>query len=594
VRDAAGKLLLPRVPPVRDPPDARTGEARARPAGLSAKPRLALRVAIAYAVFGGLWVAVSDRVLELVLSDPHRLTLLQTAKGWAFVAASTLFLYHLVRRELRGREQAELRLGRSEVLHRALAESARDLVFIAGKDGRVQYVNPSGAGHLGKTSEELTGQPLGEVFPPEVWRRHVRGLEAVFDPEGVVAFEGEILGAQGSRWFDTLLTPLRGAGGEPAGILGVARDITERKRAEARIDLQVLRLEALRTVDTAITSSLDLRLTLDVVLAHVTTALHIDAGCVLLLSPHSPTLEYAAGRGFRTAAISRSSVRLGEGYAGLAALERRLVTIRDISELPGPVVPLSLFEREDFVAYYGVPLVAKGHVRGVLEIFHRSPLDPDPEWLEFLQALATDAAIAIDNASLFDDLQRLNTELVLAYDVTLEGWGRALELRDEETEGHTKRVTELTLRLARAMAVPEPDLVHIRRGSFLHDIGKIGIPDSILLKPEPLTEDEWRIMRLHPVYAFRLLQPVRYLRPALDIPYCHHERWNGEGYPRGLKGEQIPLAARIFAVVDVWDALRSTRPYHREWNEPEAREYLRARAGSDFDPRVVEAFLALT
>jgi HD-GYP domain-containing protein (c-di-GMP phosphodiesterase class II) len=270
-----------------------------------------------------------------------------------------------------------------------------------------------------------------------------------------------------------------------------------------------------------------------------------------------------------------------------------MVSLRDVSEVRGPFLPFSLLEKESFVAYFGVPLVARGQVKGVLEIFHRSRLEPEPDWLQFLEALATDVAIAIDNAALFDDLQRANTELTLAYDATLEGWGRALELRDEVTEGHTQRVTKMTVRLAQAMEVSEAELVHIRRGSFLHDIGKIGIPDAILLKTDALTEEEWRVMRMHPVYAFRLLQPVRYLRPALDIPYCHHERWDGAGYPRGLSGEHIPLAARIFAVVDVWDALRSKRAYHPEWPEERVREHLRSLAGSQLDPAAVEAFLAI-
>jgi len=275
------------------------------------------------------------------------------------------------------------------------------------------------------------------------------------------------------------------------------------------------------------------------------------------------------------------------------ALERKIISIRDVAEFRGPFVPFSLLEIESFSAYWGVPLVAKGQVKGVLEIYHRSPLDPDPEWLQFLEALATDAAIAIDNAALFDDLQRLNTELVLAYDATLEGWGRALELRDEETEGHTRRVTELAVRLARAMEVSDSDLTHIRRGSFLHDIGKIGIPDRILLKTEPLTEEEWAVMRMHPVHAFHLLQPIRYLRASLDIPYCHHEHWDGSGYPRGLQGVQIPLAARIFTVVDVWDAMVSRRPYHTESSESKAREYIQSEAGALFDPEVVKAFLEM-
>jgi response regulator RpfG family c-di-GMP phosphodiesterase len=166
-----------------------------------------------------------------------------------------------------------------------------------------------------------------------------------------------------------------------------------------------------------------------------------------------------------------------------------------------------------------------------------------------------------------------------------------LELRDKETEGHSQRVTTMTMQLARYLNVDTAELVHIHRGAVLHDIGKMGVPDSILLKPGPLTEDEWEIMRQHPTMAYDLLAPVAYLRPALDIPYAHHERWDGTGYPRGLKGEEIPLAARIFAVVDVWDALRSDRPYRKGWSEDRVREHIRGLAGTHFDPRVVEAFL---
>ncbi len=188
-------------------------------------------------------------------------------------------------------------------------------------------------------------------------------------------------------------------------------------------------------------------------------------------------------------------------------------------------------------------------------------------------------------------LARTNAELARAYDATIEGWSHALDLRDKETEGHSKRVTELTLRLALVLGVPDSELVHIRRGALLHDIGKIGIPDRILLKPSTLTDEEMAVMRRHPVYAYELLAPIEYLRPALDIPYCHHERWDGTGYPRGLRGDEIPLAARIFAVADVWDAFRSDRPYRPAWSEDQARRFIADQAGRHFDPHVVEAFL---
>jgi putative nucleotidyltransferase with HDIG domain len=185
------------------------------------------------------------------------------------------------------------------------------------------------------------------------------------------------------------------------------------------------------------------------------------------------------------------------------------------------------------------------------------------------------------------------TELVRAYDETLAGWSRAMDLRDRETEGHTQRVTEMTVALARAMGMSETDIVQVRWGALLHDIGKIGVPDSILLKPGPLNEDEWAVMRRHPETARDMLAPIGFLTNALAIPYCHHERWDGSGYPRGLVGAQIPLAARIFAVADVWDALRSQRSYHRPWPLEEVLAYIRSQSGRQFDPDVVSAFDSL-
>jgi HD-GYP domain-containing protein (c-di-GMP phosphodiesterase class II) len=196
-------------------------------------------------------------------------------------------------------------------------------------------------------------------------------------------------------------------------------------------------------------------------------------------------------------------------------------------------------------------------------------------------------------AELSAELERANDELERAYETTLEGWTGVLDLRDKETEGHSRRVTEVTVRLALNMGIAEEDLVHIRRGALLHDIGKIGIPDGILLKPGSLTEEEWEVMRMHPVYAHDLLSQIGFLEEASVIPHCHHERWDGKGYPRGLAGEEIPLAARVFAVVDVWEALRSDRPYRRAWPEEKVREYIGMQAGTHFDPAVVEAFLAM-
>jgi putative nucleotidyltransferase with HDIG domain len=365
----------------------------------------------------------------------------------------------------------------------------------------------------------------------------------------------------------------------------------EVRQADERIHRQVNQLQVLRTIDLAITGSVDLRVTLNILLEQATSTLGTSAASVHLLNPHTQTLEFAAGRGFRTRAIERSKLRLGEGLPGRAMVERQTITVANVQAADAPFARATLLADEQFVSYCAAPLLSKGRVEGVLEIFDRAPRTFDAEWLGFLEAVAGQAAIAIENAALFDDLQRSNMELRLAYDTTLEGWSRALDLRDKETEGHTQRVTELTLRLARIMELSEAELVHVRRGALLHDIGKMGIPDAILLKPGPLTDEEWQIMRRHPVYAYEWLSPIRYLQPALDIPYCHHERWDGTGYPRGLKSERIPLAARIFAVPDVYDALTSERPYRPAWAQERALSYIRDQAGTQFDRQVVETFL---
>lgn len=369
-------------------------------------------------------------------------------------------------------------------------------------------------------------------------------------------------------------------------------EIAERKKAEEQIIRQMQKLSALRDIDIAITASLDLRVSLNIFLDKVTTNLKVDAADVLLLNPVTKTLECIVDRGFYSTNMKNISLYLGDSFAGRAVLDRRTVHIKNLQEVKDRT-RAQMILNEKFIVYHGLPLIAKGQVKGVLEVFHRNAFNPNNEWLDFLEALAGQAAIAIDNATLFDDLQRSNVELLLAYNATLEGWARTLELRDQETEGHSRRVTDLTMRIASIMGVADRDLLHVRHGALLHDVGKIGIPDGILLKQGPLTDLEWEIMRRHPVYAYELLSPIAFLLPALDIPYCHHEKWDGSGYPRGLKGEQIPLPARIFAIVDVWDALISDRPYRKKKPRAEVYEHIKSLSGTHFDPKVVEIFMSI-
>jgi HD-GYP domain-containing protein (c-di-GMP phosphodiesterase class II) len=379
-----------------------------------------------------------------------------------------------------------------------------------------------------------------------------------------------------------------------ASIADIAVNSLQRMDLHEQTEKRLQQLTALRTIDLAISSSLDLRIILGILLDQVVTQLSADAAVVLLSDSRTQRLEFAAGRGFTTNLLETTHFVIGDGFVGEAMLEQKTVQAQQNGKNGKDGLADSLRSVEKMLSCTASPLMAKGEVKGVLMVCHRTPFTPHADWLSFLEALAGQAAIAIDSAQLFDNLQRSNQHLSLAYNATIEGWSRALDLRDKETEGHTQRVTEMTLRLAAQIGgFDEDDLLHIRQGSLLHDIGKMGVPDTILFKPAPLNDVEWVLMRQHPVYAYQLLLPIAYLRKALDIPYLHHERWNGTGYPLGLKNEQIPLAARIFAVVDVWDALRSDRPYRAGWPEEQVLQYIEERSGIDFDPRVVDAFLQL-
>jgi PAS domain S-box-containing protein/putative nucleotidyltransferase with HDIG domain len=488
---------------------------------------------------------------------------------------------------------AEDALRASEELYYGITEQSLVGVYLI-QDGLFKYVNPAFASIFGYERDEL----IGKLGPGQLAHEEDRDtvetniqhrLRGEID---AIRYELRGVRKDGSRIHCEVMGRRVEYQGNPA-IIGALVDITERKRHEKAVERQVERLKALREIDLAITGSLDPRLTFNILLAQVTQRMSVDAADILVFDHHTQRLKFAAGSGFHTDALQFTNLKMGEGYAGQAALERRIVHIADMKGAEDGLRNSPLLGQENFASYFAVPLISKGMVRGVMEVFHRAPLAPTQDWLEFLETLAGQAAIAIDNSMLFDELRLANVDLMHAYDSTLEGWALALELRDMETEGHSQRVTELTVRLARNLGIRESNLPHVRRGALLHDIGKMGIPDSILLKPGPLNEEEWEIMRQHPVHAYEMLRHIDYLKPALEIPYCHHEKWDGSGYPRGLNGEDIPLPARIFAVVDVWDALLSDRPYRKAWPEEKVLDYLRQQSGKHFDPKVLEAFLAM-
>jgi len=463
-----------------------------------------------------------------------------------------------------------------------------DLVFILDGNGSILDYKSGDPSLLAPSLDGLLNKKIQDFLPADKAGELQQGLLRFSGEEMTTPIEFSLPVSGREHWFDARLVS-----SSTSQFVLNARDITKYKETEIRMQAQLQQLSALRSIDLAIASGLDLNLLLSMLLDHVTTLLHVDAAAILLLGTETNTLKFAAGKGFHTNILQHTHLKLGEGCGGLAAMERRMVNISDLTKKKMDFGRSPLFSSENFVTYYGMPLMAKGRVLGVLEIFHRAHLDPDSDWLDFLNIISGQAAIAVDSATMYKDLQRSNIELSLAYNATIDGWSRTLDLRDRETEGHTRRVTDITLRLAASMGIDDSELIHIRRGATLHDIGKVAIPDHILFKPGPLTSEEWETMRQHPRYAIELLSPITYLAPAITIPHWHHEKWDGSGYPDHRDGEDIPFQARLFALADVYDALTSDRPYRSAWSQQDTVQYIEMQSGKHFDPNLVPDFLNL-
>ncbi len=373
------------------------------------------------------------------------------------------------------------------------------------------------------------------------------------------------------------------------------RDITGSKQAEEEIRQRLSELEVLYQSGLAFSQLIDPKSIAEKIIDLLEREMDWHHTAVRLYHPENATVELLAfnipnlkTQTAHNAAQERLNImqRPDQGLSGWAILHGQPVRSNDLKNDPRY---LETFPGLQSGLY--VPIKISGQVLGVISIESERPQAFTESDERLAITLAGQAAIAIENAILLESLQHSNAELSMAYDATIEGWSRALDLRDKETEGHSLRVTAMTLKLARAFGLSEDELAQVRWGALLHDIGKMGVPDGILLKPSALTDTEWVAMKKHPTFAYEMLFPIQYLRGALDIPYCHHEKWDGTGYPRGLKDAEIPLVARIFSVVDVWDALSSDRPYRSAWSEEKVRDHIHSLSGTHFDPHVVDIFM---
>jgi HD-GYP domain-containing protein (c-di-GMP phosphodiesterase class II) len=384
---------------------------------------------------------------------------------------------------------------------------------------------------------------------------------------------------------------------EDRRIAGLIADIVGCELYQFHLDCRSERLhtqlQTMRSVERAITSSMDLSVTLNLFLDIVVRQVRADAASVLRTDTHGREMTLAAFRGFRNSNRPQSRFRLDHSLASQAGLQRKTVFLEGKNPGDPALENQPLMKEEEFIAYSATPLIAHGRVRGILEVFHRTAPDPALVRADLLESLALQAAIAIECADSFHKLQKTRSDLAMACDSMIEGFSRAVDLHAREAEGHSLRVSELSIRTAEKMGVTPDQMPALRRGALLHDIGKIGIPDRILWKPEALSDEEWQLMRQHPKFAEQVLAPIEFLRSAMDIPKFHHEWWDGGGYPYGLSGDDIPLPARIFSVIDVWDSLQAQRPFREPWNAAATADYLRQASGRQFDPEVVRIFMQI-
>ena len=449
------------------------------------------------------------------------------------------------------KQRAVNALRENEEKYRSLFESSPESITLVGLDGTILDCNEATAVIAGLPRSELIGKAfldiglLPEADVPSIMERFAQIINGhLSEPFQVNVIRGgnEVL------WLEIYLALLK-RGDEVYAIQVISRDITASKHAE----------EALRSTNELLQALVNAApLAIDMVDTNGNVKLWSPAAERLFGWTADEVLEaplpfITEGKQFEVEEQVKSEL---QGIARLGLETKRIC--KDGSAIDVQLWTAPLHDSEGEVI---------GSVGIITDITERKKAE--------------------------QQIQALNADLLIAYDETLEGWARALDLRDNNTEDHSVRVMDLTMDLASAMGISEADMIHVRRGALLHDIGKMGIPDAILLKPGPLTEQEWGMMRMHPVFAYDMLSNIPFLRPALDIPYCHHEKWDGSGYPRGLSGEQIPLAARIFSIVDVWDALGSDRPYRGKWTKHKILEYIREETGTCFDPEIVELFLKM-
>jgi len=580
-----------------------------------------LRITLIYLVFAALWILFSDQLLAWLVREPQSYIRMQTYKGWFFVFVTSVLLFNTILREFRVHWEYERELENiasfskeirgildphelaTKILYHLRSLFQADIVYLGQPDNVYRSMKMT---FLTRNEDDIVIQYLPYEDPL---------LAAIFSEAKTVTdsypmpeeFSSSIFRAEGGSFAAAPLISI----GLVRGLVGFARKINLRQSdihlLNAVVEItgqalyaaklvqdnqtQIQRLSTLRKLDDTILSNLDTKNLIDLLLVEFTSSLGVNGAAITIYNPDPDQENVYINYG--TIEPDDNYAAESAGYAnsctGVLVIQNAKKGIHSQRTYPShhPI------QDPTMVGYAVSPLKNRDLQLGIVEVLSKKEILWDREQIEFFEVLTNQLAIAIDKLNMVTNLRLSNENLMLAYQQTLEGWSRAMDLRDQETENHTQRVTSLTIKLAERAGFSGYELLQIRRGALLHDIGKLGVPDEILLKEGSLTEDEWKIMRQHPEQARRLIEPILYLRPAMVIPYYHHEKWDGSGYPQQLKGEEIPIEARIFSVVDVWDALTSDRPYRQALTPDVTARYIQEQSGHHFDPQIVDLFLDL-
>jgi PAS domain S-box-containing protein len=539
------------------------------------------------AVVGAVTLCHTDPDLRF---DDTDITALEQFSALASVALENAKLFETAALELQQRRE-------SESLYRAVVEQSTEVILLF--DPVTRQLLQANKRYLDLTGYAEADIPLLTAYEVVVDER--RWIDQSFDihlpqirnkPPELRRFR-----RKDGTLFDMERSATMVSVGDRDIIMSVARDVSDRRHSRL--------MEFLHETTLDIVGHLDQSELLKAIINRAANLVEASFGYCALLDPSSGKLNVIAVAGIHADQFLEPPMAEG-GLAALVLSSGNAMVMDDYCKWPGRLQG-ELFDRITALAIFPLKNSAAETI-GLLTIAH---LDPQKrirmDDFACLEEIANLASLALDNARLYNTARlelasRAEIELKIrlaleklddTYDTTLEGWARALDLRDCETEGHSRRVASIAVEMAKRMNIAAEQHIHIWRGALLHDIGKLGVADSILLKPGPLTAEEWQIMRLHPIYGYDWLHQIEYLHPSLAIPRSHHERWDGDGYPDKLKGTDIPIEARLFAPVDVWDALSSNRPYRRSWPDSKIREHIRSLSGAHFDPAVVDAFLSL-